>query len=69
MNIKESETANTIFDVDVSSLQPLNTLGTKVNIDYIDVNGVDLTTYLGFLQPSYVSYGDGTSAQILNGIF
>ena len=67
MKIKESNNSNIIFDVDVSSLQPLITLGNKLNTDYIDFNGMDLTTYLGFLQPSLANYGDGTNAQILSG--
>ena len=59
MKIKESNNSNIIFDVDVSRLQPLISLGNKINTDYIDFNGTDLTTYLGFLQPSFVNYGDG----------
>ena len=38
-----------------------------MNKDCIDFNGTDLTTYLGFLQPSLMNYGDANSAQIFNG--
>ena len=67
MKNKESNNSNIILDVDVSSLQPLISLGNKVKTAYIDFNGMDLTTYLGFLQPSLSNYGDGNSTQLLNG--
>jgi hypothetical protein len=38
-----------------------------INNDSIDVNGMDLTTDVGFLQPSLMNYGDANSAQLLNG--
>ena len=42
-------------------------LGNKINTDYIDFNRTDLTTYVGFIQPSISNYCDGNSAQIQNG--
>ena len=67
MKIKESNNSNILCDADVSNLQSLIPFGNKIDTHYIDFNGTDLTTYLGFLQPSLMNYGDANSAQLLNG--
>ena len=54
-------------NLNLSNYQPLISLRNKINTDYIDFNGTDLTTYLGFTQPSLSNYGDGNSAHRLNG--
>ena len=54
-------------NLNLSNYQPLLSLGNRINTDYIDFNGMDLTTYLGFLQPSLMNYGDANSAQLING--
>ena len=72
LNILQSQdNTNIIFDFNsdklASNYQTKISLGNKINTDYIDFNGTDLATYLGFIQPSLMNYGDANSAQILNG--
>ena len=67
--IETADARSSKFDVDTSSLQPLVSSTNKLNSNYIDFDGTDLTTYLGYLQPSLLNYGDGNSAQLRNGHF